>query len=85
MPENGGQTIQVDGDNGMMTVHLPPSVEARVEFDGGNGSLNMTDRFELVQGDRKNGVWETAVYGNAPHQVELIINGGNGSIRIVDR
>ncbi len=85
VPENGGQTIQVDGDNGMMTVHLPPSVEARVEFDGGNGSLNVTDRFELVQGDRKNGVWETAVYGNAPHQVELIINGGNGSIRIVDR
>ncbi|MCB9434153.1 MAG: hypothetical protein H6668_19445 [Ardenticatenaceae bacterium] len=85
IPENGGQTIQVDGDNGMITVYLPRNVEARLEFNKGNGGLNVTDRFELVQGDRQDGVWETAVYGNAPHQVELIINGGNGSVRIVDR
>lgn len=85
IPESGGQMIEVDGDNGTVVIHLPRSVEARVAFEKGNGSLTMPERFVLVEGGREEGVWETAVYGNAPHQIELVIDGGNGSVRIVDR
>lgn len=85
VPENGGQAIQVDGGSGLTILYLPDSVEARIAFHGGSGSLDTADRFELVQGDRDDGVWETAVYGNAPHQVEITIDGGSGSVRVVDQ
>jgi hypothetical protein len=77
--------LRVDGGSGIIIIYLPDSVEAHIAFQGGSGSLDTADRFELVQGDRDDGVWETAVYGNAPHQVEITIDGGSGSVRIVDR
>ncbi|MEM7115465.1 MAG: DUF5668 domain-containing protein [Chloroflexota bacterium] len=82
LPENGRQTLDVDGDNGSTTFYLPANVEARIEFEKGNGGVSVDDRFELVSGDRDDGVWETAGYEDAADRVELIIDGGNGGIRV---
>lgn len=82
LAENGRQTIEIDGDNGSTTIYLPADVAARVEFEEGNGGVRVDERFELVSGDEEDGVWETADYGDAANQIELIIDGGNGSVRV---
>lgn len=82
LAENGRQTIDIDGDNGSITVYIPATVAARVEFDEGNGGVHVDERFVLVSGDDEDGVWETADYSSATNRVELIIDGGNGSVRV---
>ena len=56
-------------------------VEARVEYDTGNGSLNVDGRFERVSGDRDEGVYETPGY-EAAGGLAIRLDSGNGSVTI---
>mgnify|MGYP006902092528 CR=1 FL=1 len=59
-------------------------MDARVEVvDDGSGSLNLSERFELIEGSvGEEGVWETADYGRNDNRVELVLDMSSGSITI---
>ncbi|MEZ4517681.1 MAG: DUF5668 domain-containing protein [Chloroflexota bacterium] len=82
LPEDGRQRLEIDGGNGSMSFYLQDGVDARIEFDQGNGNITVDQRFELVDGDRENGVYETAGYSGSGDGVEIELDTGNGSFRI---
>lgn len=82
LPSEGTQELELDGGNGSITLGLSDSMEARVEFDEGNGVVAVDERFELVSGDRERGVYETAGYDDATNRILMIIETGNGSVRV---
>jgi hypothetical protein len=53
-----------------------------VRLDSGSGAFRPDERFELVGGDRHDGVWETKGLDSAKVAIELKIDQGSGSITI---
>lgn len=82
LPRSGQQELELDGGNGSVTLGLVESMEARIEFDEGNGQLNVDERFILIDGDGRDGVYETAGYDSATNRILMIIETGNGSVRV---
>ncbi|MCA9971750.1 MAG: hypothetical protein KC425_16105 [Anaerolineales bacterium] len=82
----GRQTVEIDGSAGSVTLFLPPEMAARVEVRDGAGSFSLDrERFTQVSGSEPdNGVWETADYDDAPNRVDLTIDVGAGSVRIIE-
>lgn len=78
---DGEYEIGVDSGNGSVRLQLPEGVEARVEYDTGNGSLTVDGRFERVSGDRDEGVYETPGYA-AAGGLAIRLDSGNGSVTI---
>ena len=82
---DGDYDVRVDSGNGSVALSLPPGVEARVEYDSGNGSVNVPGRFERVSGDRDDGVYETPGYDERAGGIAIRLDSGNGSITISER
>lgn len=78
----GAYTVRVDGGNGSIALTLPAGVAARVEYDEGNGSVAVDGRFTRVSGDGDEGVYETDDYATAGERLLLVVDSGNGSVRI---
>lgn len=85
LPTGGRPEVEVDGGNGSLNLYLPAGMEARVEFEDGDGGVSVDGRFSLVEGDRDEGVYETAGYESAADRVLIRIDGGNGSVRVSSR
>ncbi|MFN8595565.1 MAG: hypothetical protein U0559_05215 [Anaerolineae bacterium] len=67
-----------------MTFRVPGN-QLRVEYDHGSGGINPSSRVRLVSGDHNRySIYETESFGSADNALTLIINGGSGSINIVD-
>ena len=79
---DGDYEVSVDSGNGSVRLLLPDGVAARVEYDTGNGSLNVDDRFERVSGDRDEGVYETPGYDRSAGGLAIRLDSGNGSVTI---
>ncbi|HZY43065.1 MAG TPA: hypothetical protein VFF59_13825, partial [Anaerolineae bacterium] len=85
LPATGKFRLNADGGSGGLTFHVPGKIALRVEYEHGSGGINPGSRLQLVSGDRnRDGVYETENFGSASHAITLIINGGSGSINIVD-
>ncbi len=85
LPATGKFTLNADGGSGGLTFRVPGKVALRVEYEHGSGGINRGSRLQLVSGDRnRDGVYETENFGSASNAITLIINGGSGSINIVD-
>ncbi|MBP7688716.1 MAG: hypothetical protein KA765_12440 [Thermoflexales bacterium] len=85
LPSTGKFTLNVDGGSGGLTFRVPGKVALRVEYEHGSGGINPGSRLQLVSGDRnRDGVYETENFGSSSNAITLIVNGGSGSINIVD-
>jgi hypothetical protein len=85
LPATGKFTLNADGGSGGLTFRVPGKIALRVEYEHGSGGINPGSRLQLVNGDRnRDGVYETENFGSASNAITLIINGGSGSINIVD-
>ncbi len=82
LPREGRQELELDGGNGSVTLGLADTMEARIEFDEGNGQLNVDERFTLIDGDGRDGVYQTTGYESAANRILLFIETGNGSVRV---
>jgi hypothetical protein len=85
LPATGKFTLNADGGSGGLTFRVPGKMALRVEYEHGSGGLNSGARLNLVSGERnRDAVYETENFGSAGSAITLIINGGSGSINIVD-
>jgi hypothetical protein len=83
LPARGSADLAIDGGTGSLHITLPESMAARIEIDSGSGSFNPSERFELVEGERReDGVWETEDYEQAENRFEITIEQGSGSITV---
>jgi hypothetical protein len=78
----GDYEIQVDGGNGSIDLMLPAGVEARVEYDAGNGAVSAGGRLARVDGDSDEGVYETPGYEGAAERLSFNVDSGNGQVSI---
>jgi hypothetical protein len=82
LPDDQSFPFFLDSGSGNVIISIPDEVGVRIELDGGSGSFNASNRFELVSGDRDDGVFETGNYDRADDRIELKIDQGSGSITI---
>ena len=82
LPAAGSRTVRVDGGNGGITLSLPAGVAARVEYEEDNGAVVVDDRFTRVSGDNDEGAYETDDYATAGERVLVVVDSGNGAVRI---
>ena len=85
LPATGRFTLTADGGSGGLTFRVPGKMALRVEYERGSGGINPSSRLHLVRGEfNRDGVYETENFGSASNAITLIVNGGSGSINIVD-
>lgn len=85
LPATGKFTLNAQGGSGGLTFRVPGKIALRVEYKHGSGGLNSGARFNLISGERnRDGVYETENFGSADNAITLIVNGGSGSINIVE-
>ncbi|MBP8947864.1 MAG: hypothetical protein KBG73_03420 [Candidatus Promineofilum sp.] len=82
---DGDYDVRVDSGNGSVALSLPEGIEARVEYDSGNGRVDVPQRFERVRGDRDEGVYETPGYDETAGGITIRLDSGNGSVTISER
>lgn len=85
LPATGKFTVNADGGSGGLTFYVPGKAAVRVEYERGSGGFNPGSRLRLISGERdRDSVYETENFGSASNAITLIVNGGSGSINIVD-
>lgn len=85
LPATGKFTLRADGGSGGLTFPVPGKMALRVEYEHGSGGFNSGSRLNLISGERnRDAVYETENFGSASNAITLIVNGGSGSINIVD-
>jgi hypothetical protein len=85
LPATGKFTLRADGGSGGLTFRVPDKIALRVEYEHGSGGLNPGARLNLVSGERnRDAVYETENFGSDGNAITLIVNGGSGSINIVE-
>ncbi len=81
----GNYRLTIESGSGGVSLRVPRSAGVRVEYERGSGGLNPAPRLQLISGDRnRDGVYETADFRSAANQITLIIDGGSGSVNIID-
>lgn len=82
LPARGSGQFTFDGGSGSFNLFIPQGVEAQIAVDGGSGSFEADARFELVRGDREDGIWETAGYDSAENRLDINLDIGSGSVSV---
>ncbi len=82
LPQTGRGEYKFDTGTGSIKLYLPEGMEARIVFDGGTGRFNGDERFELIEGDMDDGVWQTADYERAASRLSIEVDSGTGSVTV---
>ena len=82
------KSLSIDGGSGRIRIETPQQAAVRLVIrDGGSGSVSVPGRFNLVDDRRDNdsdtGIWETAGFDDAEHQIEIDFDPGSGSFSII--
>ncbi len=84
LPASGQLELIMDTGSGAVALYLPPNMEAYVIVDGGSGRWNIDqDRFQLVEKDGNDSIWQTADYTEgSENSLYLNLDMGSGSISL---
>ena len=79
--------LDIEGDVGSFMIDVPEDVGVRLEADVNLGNVNLpTDFRQIKNGDHdfvsQSGIWESANFGRADHQVHIRFNGDIGDLTI---
>jgi hypothetical protein len=88
LPAQGQQEFIIDGGSGSLTIYVPDSTEVSLEADMGSGGLRISDdRFSTDSADSSEDqiIWRTDGFGQGDDQIELFIDVGSGSVRVVEK
>ena len=80
LPNKGTFTLNVNGGVGELRINVPHNMALRVEVNGGLGGFHGMARLQQVNDN----VYETEGFSSAENAITLIVNGGVGSITLVD-
>jgi hypothetical protein len=76
--EGDRMAARVEGGVGEVLLRIPRSVAARIRIEGGLGSRQIDGRFTQVDGK----IFESSGYDTAASRLEIVIEGGVGSLRV---
>jgi hypothetical protein len=82
LAEGSTLNLEIDGGSGSVRLVIPNNLPTRVTVDGGSGAFRHDDRFELVSGDRDDGVWQTTGFDTFSQVLEIDLRIGSGSVSI---
>ncbi len=80
LPNKGKFPLNINGGVGELRIVVPHNMAVRAEVNGGLGAFHGMPRLQRVDDH----VYETEGFSSAENAVTLIINGGVGSITLVD-
>jgi len=80
-------SVEISGGSGRIRIEVPQQAAVRLLIrGGGSGSVSVPRRFNLVDdrgdNDSDTGIWETAGFDGAEHQIEIVFDPGSGSFDI---
>ena len=78
LPQGAGYAGSIDGGIGTVEVRVPRSVDVRIEVDTGIGSVNVANHFA-----RNGNVYTSPGYATSAQRVDLSIDAGIGTVRIL--
>ena len=82
LPGSGRGEYSFDTGTGAIRLYIPDGMEARIEIDSGTGGFRADDRFTLIEGERRDGVWQTADYERAANRLDIEIDSGTGGVSV---
>ena len=74
--------VRIDSGSGSVALRIPAGTAAQITVDGGSGAFSPDSRFKLVDGDRDDGVWQTAGYDSAAARLEMTLDVGSGAVGV---
>jgi hypothetical protein len=80
LPASGSFTFSINGGVGQLRLHVPGNIGLQVDLNAGLGSFNSGSRLHSRGGN----LYETDNFSSADSQITLRINGGVGSIDVID-
>ena len=80
LPGKGNFRLTINGGVGTIRIYVPSGLAVRAEVNGGLGSFNRLPGMQEV----RDNVYETPGFSTAENTVTLIIDGGVGSISMVE-
>jgi hypothetical protein len=80
LPNTGTYTLNVNGGVGALRINVPRNLGVRAEVNGGLGGFHGMPRLQRMDDD----VYQTEGFSSAEDAVTLIINGGVGSVTLID-
>ena len=80
-------SVEISGGSGRIRIEIPQQAAVRLLIrDGASGSVSVPRRFNLVDdrgdNDSDTGIWETAGFNGAEHQIVIFFDPGSGSFAI---
>jgi hypothetical protein len=78
LPDRGRPRIRIDGGVGQVVVRVPDTIPARVAVSGGIGTTSVRGEFR-----RDGDVYTTSGWEDASERLDVTIEAGTGSIRVV--
>jgi cell wall-active antibiotic response 4TMS protein YvqF len=86
IPSGANLYATIKGGVGETHITLPADAAARVEASSGIGDLNMSSRFQKLNGNSSGisprGVWETPNFDSAERKIVIHFEGGIGELRV---
>ncbi len=77
-PKTGNTSVQINGGVGSVTITIPDGVAASIRVNGGLGGTRVNEARFPKFGD----VYQSADYASAANKIDIIVDGGIGSINI---
>lgn len=84
--EGAALTLDIDGGAGSLDLDVPDDAAVRINGKTGVGSINVPAGYERISGEDdfvgSDGVWVSPNWDGADRQIDIIYNGGVGSVTI---
>lgn len=74
---------EIESGSGSVSIDIPTNAAVRLEVtDAGSGSLSVPSWMKRIQGQGKEGIWESAGYASAQKRITISLRTGSGSVTI---
>jgi hypothetical protein len=84
--EGAALTLDIDGGAGSLVLDVPDDAAVRINGQTGVGSINVPAGYERIEGGEDfvgmDGVWVSPTWEGADRQIDIVYNGGVGSVTI---
>jgi hypothetical protein len=80
--EGARVTLNIDAGVGAFTIDVPEDAAVRIRAEGGLGGVDLPSRFQRVDGNARDGTWETTGFERAETTIVIDYTGGVGGLTV---